>query len=137
MKKILNVSGVYFLLYIILFVIVPFICDSIGYSLLGAQGEFISGFITIAIISIGMIFCTDNLLIWLMCSVLYFYFLIAYIPEGAYGIGIWFGRRADHKDVAYFISLLITTGVTLFWVVVVWCTIKCIKIIKKYFPKNN
>ncbi len=136
-KKIISVLFLYLLMYIVEFILVPSIYQyNTGY-VLGDEGTLFSWFIVIVITLIGMIFCTDNLLIWFMCSFLYFCLLNVYIPQGVYGIGIWFGELAKYDKEAYFMSLLITAGVTLFWVFVVWCGVKYIKIMKKHFQKKK
>ncbi len=133
-KKVLGVIGSYLLIYLFLFILIPVFYDiSINPNL--REIGFIVHFITILFILAGMLFFTDNLLIWFSCIFFYILLLGIYIPKEIYGIGTWglFNNSYYAPDIVW-LGVLILILVTLFWELVVWM---CIKIIKRLNHNNH
>ncbi len=132
MEKMLKVLGIYLLLYIILFIIAPFICDSVGYHLLGNEGAFIVAIFTVVVVLAGMIFITDRLLIWYIGLIVYFLLINIYHPqEGQYNIGTWglFGASYIEPEIAW-LGILMFLAQTIFWEFIVWACIKFVRVRK-------
>ncbi len=131
MKKIIGIVGMYFLLYLMLFIIMP----NTDYPLYGNEGTLIIAIFTTLIVLIGMIFITDKLSTWYIVLILYIFLITIHHPQkGQYNIGTWglLGSSYLAPELAW-IGITLVLIQTMFWTFITWA---CIKIFKKLYYKK-